>query len=213
VALPRRNRAVAPAPADLPDTESEGFPAWVISSVMDFVAPFLRGEGMEASDSMGYPHRNFLRELERNLQQPLDWRQRERSAWASLIERFESDPSLLVDVVDFALHNILLGTYFQNCEAVAGELDRALRESGAVWRVGRIEGQRNSVARKGLARARLPLGRQLGGHARTRESAGGGSTRENSRPGPWRLGANHVPTISVASSGSNPSYPLTAISS
>lgn len=110
---------------------------------MDFLGPFVRGEGMDASDSMGYGHRNFLQELERNLQQPLDWRHRERSAWASLLKRFEHDPSLLVDVVDFALHNILLGTYFQNYEVVAGELNRALRESGAVWRVGRIEGTVN----------------------------------------------------------------------
>lgn len=167
VALSRRRREPAPTSPG-PDPESEGFPPWVMSSVVEFLGPFVRGEGQNVTDSHGYRKRNFLQEAERNLRIPLDWRQREHSAVESLFRRCEADPSLLVDLVDFALRNILLGTYFQNYEEVAGELDRALRESGAPWRVAPIDGNVNHRLERRVdpaavaARARLARKEVLG---------------------------------------------------
>jgi hypothetical protein len=165
VALPRRNRARSSEPTPAPE-EADAFPEWAISSVLDFLGPFIRGEGRDA-DAYGDSRRSFLRELERNLRQPLDWRYGTRSALASLQQACDQDPSLLVATVDFALHNMMLGTYFQNYEAVAREFDRALRESGSVWRVGRIEGTVNyRLERRTDVAAGMALNRIAGLRAR-----------------------------------------------
>jgi hypothetical protein len=50
---------------------------------------------------------------------------------------------LLVDVVDYALQNMLLGAHYQTAQADAAELNRALQEAGAAWRVAPIEGTFN----------------------------------------------------------------------
>ncbi len=110
---------------------------------MQFLGPFVRGEGYEVTDAMGNRRRTFVQELERNLHLTLNWRHGERSAAKSLLDQCAANPSLLVDVVDYALRNILLGSYHQNSATIADDLERALLESGAAWRVGRIEGTPN----------------------------------------------------------------------
>jgi hypothetical protein len=140
MALIRLNREPAAAPT-APSDDADAFPPWVISSVMVFLMPFVQRQG-QAADPY-YQGRDFLREVERNLRQPLNWRNGDDGAWRSLVARVADNPSLLVDIVDFALRNMLLGSYPSNCDALAAELNRALHEAGTGWRVALIEGTVN----------------------------------------------------------------------
>jgi hypothetical protein len=61
----------------------------------------------------------------------------------------QDDPALFVRVVDFALQNITFGYQVNECEGRAKELDRFLRETGAVWEVREVPNRLDfSLARR-----------------------------------------------------------------
>src|SRR5450755_4200274 len=67
----------------------DGIPAWAVSSGMEFLSPFWTNQGLVdgsfyGGGSFGDVHRDFLREVERNLRIPLDWRNGSASASRSL---------------------------------------------------------------------------------------------------------------------------------
>jgi hypothetical protein len=138
--IPTENPA-PPAPA-LVDTT---FPQWALSSIFDWLRPFLHeGTPLDSGFGLQSDHdRDFLREVERNLRLSFNWQHGHQSAFDSLAAEIQRDPAVLVKVVDFALRNILIGYTFQDYDRAAGELDRILREAGSVWCVretpGRVE--------------------------------------------------------------------------
>ena len=132
----------------------------------------------------GNRRRTFV-QVERNLHLTLNWRHGERSAAKSLLDQCAANPSLLVDVVDYALRNILLGSYHQNSATIADDLERALLESGAAWRVGRIEGTPTTAWN---AAPILPLRPRL--HASPTKRPG--RVRTSQRPGTRRTAATPI---------------------
>jgi hypothetical protein len=146
----RRNKPTSAntrtSPVSPPAREDTSFPPWALSSIYDWLVPFFQGAGPDASGYSSFgsrQHRNFLREIERNLRLTLDWRQGEQGALGSLSAHMQRDPELLVKIVDYALGNPLMGYSFQEYGPAVSELDRTLREAGSIWCVrqtpGRVE--------------------------------------------------------------------------
>jgi hypothetical protein len=115
-----------------------GLPASVMSSVFQFLGPFVAGQGPESylGPMLGTGSaRSFVREVERSLNLSLDWSQGEASARDSLARQLNADQDLLAKVIDYALRHLTLGYDFQHAEDAAFELARALEQAGADFEV------------------------------------------------------------------------------
>jgi hypothetical protein len=103
-----------------------------MSSLREFIEPFFLRAGPDAHDhGLGYAlgdGRDFVREIECRFRVPLDWRHGDTSAANSLFQAIQADRSLLVQVVDFALENIMLGYEAMGIDRAVRELRAALRE-------------------------------------------------------------------------------------
>src|SRR5437588_11991230 len=114
--------------------DAPGLPASVMSSVFQFLGPFVAGQGPESylGPMLGTGSaRSFVREVERSLNLSLNWTQGEASARDSLARQLNADQDLLVRVIDYALQHLTLGYDFQHAEEAAVELARALEQAGA----------------------------------------------------------------------------------
>jgi hypothetical protein len=80
-------------------------------------------------------HRDFLREVERNLRIALDWRNGSTSASRSLASAMAVNNETVVAVADFALKNVELGYGLNDVHDAPMALDRALKGAGSVWSV------------------------------------------------------------------------------
>jgi len=132
----RGKEQVQPAPVYAGDEEQIGFPRWVISDITHFLDPFW---DRQASYDLSFPSRDFVREAERNLRLTLDWSRGHRGAAESLWKATYNHPELLVGLVDFGLRNIIIGHPVNRCAIAAGELNRALHESGAAWELRKVK--------------------------------------------------------------------------
>jgi hypothetical protein len=115
----------------------EAFPQSVMSSVFEFLGPFVNGNGPDAYSGpmLGTgPARSFVREVERSFGLTLDWRS-EATARDALARQLNEDQDLLAKTVDYALRNLTLGYDFQHAEDAASELARALQQSGSEFDV------------------------------------------------------------------------------
>jgi hypothetical protein len=109
-----------------------------MSDIKHFLTPFW---DQEASYDSSFPSRDFVREAARNLRLTPDWSKGHRGAAESLWQAMYYQPQLLLDLVDFALRNITIGYLPNECGIAAGELNRALHESGASWEVREVKGR------------------------------------------------------------------------
>lgn len=122
------------------DGPIDGIPPWATSSVAAFLNPFWTNQGIVdrsyyGGASFGDELRDFLREVERNVRIPLDWRNGPASASQSLTSVMATNNEKLVAVVDFALKSIELGYGMNDVYEAPRALDRALTEAGSVWSV------------------------------------------------------------------------------
>jgi hypothetical protein len=153
-----------PRSSEAPHGPIDGIPPWAVSSVMVFLAPFWTNRGLversyHGGASFGDEHRDFLREVERNLRVPFDWRHGSQSACNTLMSVMARDNQKMVEVVDFALKHIELGYGLDEAWEAPRALDRALAEAGSVWSVaGDPNGYslRRRVTEVGDALARQP---------------------------------------------------------
>jgi hypothetical protein len=115
-------------------------PDWALSSVLAFLEPFFRGEGPDGGGSIftSAPPRDFVREVERSFQVPLNWHGGRSSAATDLWVAMQNDRALLVRILDFALQNLAIGYDFQSGDGAAHELARGLRQAGADYEVARL---------------------------------------------------------------------------
>jgi hypothetical protein len=116
-------------------------PPWAMSSVLEWLTPFLTGNGYEAQGSWNRSGRDFIREIERTQRLSLDWRHGPESAQQDLWQRLQREQALLVDVLCFACQNILLGYTFQEYDEAGSRLNRALQQAGTVWEVVPVAGR------------------------------------------------------------------------
>jgi hypothetical protein len=121
--------------------------------VLDWLVPFFKGWGLEAQNAYGEPTRDFLKEVERNLRIQLSWQYGRATALEDLWRRIQKDPDLLLNVLRFACEHVLLGYEYQNYQSAGRQLDRALREAGAVWEVVELSGRTTFQLRRRVASA------------------------------------------------------------
>lgn len=123
----RRNQPIASEP------EPDEIPPWAMSSVLDWLAPFLLGAGMEAQGEWDRPGRDFVQEVERRQRLQLDWRNGRQGAQDDLWRRLQVDQQVLLDVLRFSCENILLGYSVQEYRSAGRRLGDALKEAGSAW--------------------------------------------------------------------------------
>ncbi len=155
-------RTTPPKPNGAP---IEGIPRWVASSVMTFLWPCIRNQGLVNRSYYGGSgsddqNRDFLQEAERNLRMPLDWSNGPSSAEHSMLRAMEAEKTKFVAVIDFALKNIELGYNTFDLVVAAQALDRALTEAGSVWTVAG-SAQRGYSLRRRVTEAGDALARQV----------------------------------------------------
>src|SRR4051794_1631371 len=115
-----------PAPPG-PEPDPDEIPPWAMSSVLEWLLPFFRGEGLDAQGQSWRdgPGRDFVKEVERTQRIQLNWSSPPHSAADELFRRIQQDPQLLLDILNFACENILLGYSFQAYDSAARRLDVA----------------------------------------------------------------------------------------
>jgi len=151
----RRRTARTQPPAHTPATppEEPGIPPWAMSAVEDFLAPFLRGEGLEADPAPYGTGRDFLKEVEQTERIRLNWGNGRQSAGDDLWGRIHQDQRLLLGVLRYACEHILLGCSFQEYDAEARRLDEALRRAGADWELVKVPDRTSFQLRRRVSAA------------------------------------------------------------
>lgn len=121
------------------DALHEGVPAWLVSSLLEFVVGSLSivsGRGLEGN-------RQKLQEVERKLRVPLDWSEGANSALSS-IRRNVDNREYFLDLVDLLLWN--LSPYV--AAGVADDVERRFKEGGSAWSVSRSDDDHFQLMRR-----------------------------------------------------------------
>lgn len=128
--------SVVPRPKPSGPTPEEELPDWVMSSVLEFLAPFFGGHGpLATGDVYGGPTRNFVREVETRFHIALPPPDPTDALW----RKVQEDRALLAKVLDFALSDLMLGYEGMEINSAVRVLTRALTQGGANYEVVRTD--------------------------------------------------------------------------
>ena len=117
------------------DTLHEGFPEWLHDPVLTWERSFLMWAGYGGQTEYNELLMRLM-QLRLRMVPALDWRSPRYAAMA-MIGRMREDETLALDVVDFTLNHMAVGTALSDDErrARAGQLASYLKLGGSAWEV------------------------------------------------------------------------------